>query len=146
MRLSNGIYCVVIVALISASMRLWAHHSFAAEYDGTKPIKLSGTVTKFDMVNPHSWIYVDVKGPDGKIENWAIEAGSPNILMRRGITKDSVKVGQKIVVDGYQSKDGSRRANGRDLTLPDGKKLFLGSQDTGAPYEVQRPGIDTESK
>ena len=98
------------------------------------------------LINPHSWIYVDVKGADGKIENWAIEAGSPNILMRRGITKDTVKAGQKIVVEGYQSKDGSHRANGRDLTLPDGTKLFLGSSGTGAPYEVQRPGVDTEDK
>ena len=124
-----------------------AHHAFAAEFDANKPIHFpEATVTRVQLINPHSWIYVDVKGPDGKIENWAIEAGSPNILLRRGITKDSVKVGQKIVVDGYQSKDGSRRANGRDLTLPDGKKLFLGAENTGAPYEVQRPGIDTESK
>jgi Family of unknown function (DUF6152) len=124
-----------------------AHHAFAAEFDANKPIHFpEATVTKVQLINPHSWIYVDVKGPDGKIENWAIEAGSPNILMRRGITKDSVKVGQRIIVDGYQSKDGSRRANGRDLTLPDGTKLFLGSGNTGAPYEVQRPGIDTESK
>jgi len=98
------------------------------------------------LINPHSWIHVDVKFPDGRTENWAIEAGSPNILMRRGITKDTLKVGQKIVVEGYQSKDGSRRANGRDLTLPDGQKLFLGSSGEGAPYEVQRPGIDTEKK
>ena len=103
-------------------------------------------MTRVQLINPHSWIHVDVKGADGKVENWAIEAGSPNILMRRGITKDTVKVGQKIIVDGYQSKDGSRRANGRDLTLPDGTKLFLGGTDTGAPYEVQRPGIDTEEK
>lgn len=124
-----------------------AHHAFAAEFDANKPIHFpDATVTKVQLINPHSWIYVDVKGADGKIENWAIEAGSPNILMRRGITKDTVKVGQKIVVEGYQSKDGSRRANGRDLTLPDGTKLFLGSGNTGAPYEVQRPGIDTESK
>ena len=117
----------------------------AAEFDSNKPIKFpEAIVTKVMLINPHSWIYVDVKGPDGKVENWAIEAGSPNILMRRGITKDTVKVGQKIVVDGYQSKDGSKRANGRDLTLPDGTKLFLGSSGTGAPYEVQRPGVDTQ--
>jgi hypothetical protein len=87
---------------------------------------------------------VDVKTPDGKTENWAIEAGSPNILLRRGITKDTLKRGDKIVVDGYQSKDGSHRANGRDLTLPDGTQLFLGSSGTGAPYEVARPGVDTQ--
>ena len=116
-------------------------------YTRTVLIKFpDATVTRVQLINPHSWIYVDVKLPDGKVENWAIEAGSPNILMRRGITKDTVKVGQKIVVEGYQAKDGSRRANGRDLTLPDGQKLFLGSSGEGAPYEVQRPGIDTEKK
>src|SRR6185436_7830297 len=124
-----------------------AHHAFAAEFDEKKPVKfLDATVTKIELINPHSWIYVDVKQPDGTVENWAIEAGSPNILLRRGITKDTLKVGQKLVVDGYQSKDGSKRANGRDLTLPDGTKLFLGSSGEGAPYEVQRPGVDTETK
>ena len=124
-----------------------AHHSFAAEFDANRPVKFTeATVTKVMLVNPHSWIYVDVKMPDGKVENWAIEAGSPNILMRRGITKDSLKSGTKIVVDGYQSKDGSRRANGRDLTLPDGQKLFVGGSGTGAPYELQRPGVDTVAK
>jgi hypothetical protein len=124
-----------------------AHHAFAAEFDANKPIKFTGaTVTKVQLVNPHSWIFVDVKNADGKVENWAIEAGSPNILMRRGITKDTVKVGDKINVEGYQSKDGTHRANGRDLTLPNGQQLFLGSSAPGeaAPYEVQRPGIDTK--
>jgi hypothetical protein len=123
-----------------------AHHAFAAEFDANKPVHFAeATVTKVSLINPHSWIYVDVKTPDGKVENWAIEAGSPNILMRRGITKDTVKVGQKIVIDGYQAKDGSRRANGRDLTLPTGEKLFLGSSGgEGAPYEVQRPGVDVK--
>jgi len=135
------------IALLLPQATLWAHHAFSAEFDSNRPIHFAdATVTKVQLINPHSWIYVDVKGADGKVENWAIEAGSPNILMRRGITKDSVKVGQKIVVDGYQSKDGSHRANGRDLTLPDGSKLFLGSSGTGAPYEVQRPGVDTEEK
>ena len=93
----------------------------------------------------HSWIHVDVKMPDGKVENWAIEAGSPNILLRRGITRETVKKGDKIVVDGYQAKDGSHRANGRNLTLPNGQQLFLGSSGgEGAPYEVQRPGVDVK--
>src|ERR1051325_11464264 len=131
------------MALFLFQARLSAHHAFAAEFDEKKPVKfLDATVTKVMLINPHSWIYVDVKMPDGKVENWAIEAGSPNILMRRGITKDTIKAGQKIVVDGYQSKDGSHRVNGRDLTLPSGEKLFLGSSGTGAPYEVQRPGVD----
>jgi hypothetical protein len=133
------------ISLLVSRMPLSAHHAFAAEFDEKKPVKfLDATVTRVQLINPHSWIYVDVKQPDGKIENWAIEAGSPNILLRRGITKDTLKVGQKLVVDGYQSKDGSKRANGRDLTLPDGTKLFLGSSGDGAPYEVQRPGIDTQ--
>jgi hypothetical protein len=121
-----------------------AHHAFSAEFDANKPVKFKATVTRVQLINPHSWIFVDVKGPDGKVENWAIEAGSPNILMRRGITKETVKVGAEIMVDGYQAKDGSKRANGRDLTLPDGTKLFLGSSGIGAPYEVQRPGVDTQ--
>jgi len=132
-------------ALVLSQTPVWAHHAFSAEFDGNKPIKFTNaTVTKVELINPHSWIHVDVKMPDGKIENWAIEAGSPNILLRRGITKTTLKIGDKIVVDGYQSKDGSHRANGRDLTLPNGQQLFLGSSGTGAPYEVQRPGVDTE--
>lgn len=140
-----GVFVAVGMAVLVSQPGVRAHHAFAAEFDANKPVKFTdATVTRVMLINPHSWIYVDVKGPDGKVENWAIEAGSPNILMRRGITKDSVKVGQKIVVEGYQSKDGSKRANGRDLTMPDGTKLFLGSSGTGAPYEVQRPGVDTQ--
>jgi len=121
-----------------------AHHAFAAEFDGDKPVQFTATVTKLALVNPHTWIYVDVKKADGTVEPWAIEAGSPNVLLRRGITRDVVKPGLQIVVDGYQAKDGTRRANGRNLTLPDGRQLFLGSSGTGAPYEVQRPGVDTD--
>jgi len=133
------------IALLLSPPHMQAHHAFAAEFDEKKPVHfLDATVTKVQLINPHSWIYVDVKGADGTVENWAIEAGSPNILMRRGITKDTLKVGQKIIVDGYQSKDGSHRANGRDLKLPNGQQLFLGSSGPGegAPYEVQRPGVD----
>ncbi len=141
-----GAAFVGLTLLVSVSP-VWAHHAFAAEFDDKKPVKfLDATVTKVMLINPHSWIYVDVKQADGSVENWAIEAGSPNILLRRGITRDTLKPGQKIVVDGYQAKDGSHRANGRDLTLPNGQKLFLGSSagGEGAPYEVQRPGVDTK--
>src|SRR5579863_3546870 len=134
------------VVLFLSPSQVSAHHAFAAEFDSKKPLHFEdATVTKVQLINPHSWIYVDVKTADGKVENWAIEAGSPNILLRRGITKDTLKVGDKIVVDGYQSKDGSHRANGRDLKLPNGQQLFLGSSGPdGAPYEVQRPGVDVK--
>ena len=146
-QLTVGAVVGAAIALLLGQSLLQAHHSFAAEFDANKPIKFQeATVTKVMLVNPHSWIYVDVKMPDGTVQNWGIEAGSPNILMRRGITLNSLKAGTKIVVDGYQSKDGSHRANGRDLTLPNGQKLFLGSSGTGAPYEVQRPGVDTVTK
>ena len=147
MRFKLPVVAAAAVAILLCQAPVRAHHAFAAEFDGNKPVHFpDATVTRVQLINPHSWIYVDVKQPDGTVQNWAIEAGSPNILLRRGITKDTLKVGQKLVVDGYQSKDGSKRANGRDLTLPDGTKLFLGSSGEGAPYEVQRPGIDTEKK
>src|SRR5215470_12072839 len=95
-----------------------AHHAFSAEFDANKPVKLQGTVTKMDWVNPHAWIYIDVKKPDGTVEKWMVEAGTPNTLLRRGFTKESLATGTEITVDGYQAKDGSLRANGRDLTLP----------------------------
>jgi hypothetical protein len=113
-----------------------AHHAFAAEFDAKKPIIFSGTVTKMEWTNPHCWIHVDVKMPNGTVENWAFEAGTPNVLFRRGFTKQSLLPGTEVTVDGYQAKDGSRRANGRDLTYADGRKMFLGSSGTGAPYEL----------
>ena len=120
--------------LLSAAPVL-AHHAFAAEFDAKKPVNLRGTISKMEWINPHAWIHMDVKGPDGKVVEWMIEAGTPNTLFRRGFTKDSLATGTEIVVDGYQAKDGSNRANGRDVTLPDGRKLFLGSSGTGAPYD-----------
>ena len=113
-----------------------AHHAFAAEFDANKPVKFEGTVTSMQWINPHVWLHMDVKKPDGKVESWAFEAGTPNVLFRRGFTKNSLLPGTKIVIDGYQAKDGSRRANGRDITFPDGKKMFMGSSGTGAPYEL----------
>jgi Family of unknown function (DUF6152) len=114
-----------------------AHHAFAAEFDANKPVNFKGTITKMEWVNPHSWLHVEVKQPDGTVVNWAIEGGTPNVLFRRGFTKETLMPGTEVVIDGYQAKDGSHRANGRDLTLPDGRQLFLGSSGTGAPYELQ---------
>jgi Family of unknown function (DUF6152) len=127
---------VVGLFLVGAAVSLRAHHAFAAEFDSAKPVKFKGTVTKMEWLNPHVWLHIDVKEPDGKVENWAFEAGTPNVLFRRGFTKTSLLPGTEVVVDGYQAKDGTKRANGRDLTFPDGRKLFLGSSGTGAPYEL----------
>jgi len=134
------IFRVIVGAalLVAAGVPVLAHHSFAAEFDSSKPVKIKGTVVEVDWINPHSWIHIDATGPDGKVERWAIEGGAPNALLRRGWTKNSVPVGVEIIVEGFQAKDGSFRANGRDITFPDGKKLFIGSEGTGAPDE--KPG------
>ena len=131
---------IVIAAagLLLNAAQVYAHHAFAADFDAKRPVKLRGTVTKMEWINPHAWIHVDVKSPDGKVINWMIEAGTPNTLFRRGFTKDSLASGTEILVDGYQAKDGSNKANGRDITFPDGKKLFLGSSGTGAPYDEKK--------
>ena len=120
-----------------------AHHAFAAEFDADRPVEFTGTVTQVEWVNPHVWIHIDVTLDNGAVENWAFEAGTPNVLFRRGFTRDSLLPGTDIMVDGYQAKDGTNRANGRDITFVDGTKMFLGSSGTGAPYELARPGIDT---
>ena len=112
-----------------------AHHSFAAEFDAKKPVHLKGTVTKMEWINPHSWIHIDVKKDDGTVEHWMVEGGAPNALLRRGWNKNSLPAGTEIIVDGFQAKDGATRANGRDITFPDGKKMFIGSSGTGAPDE-----------
>ena len=110
-----------------------AHHAFAAEYDANKPVKFTCTATKMEWINPHAWIHVDVTKPDGSVEQWMIEFGTPNTLLRRGFTKESLKPGTVITVDGYQSEDGSLRANGRNVTLPNGKTLFAGTANPDAP-------------
>ena len=116
-----------------------AHHAFGAEFDANKPILLEGTVTEMEWINPHAWIHLDVTLPDGSVEKWMVEGGPPNSLVRRGFTKNSLLPGTVIVVDGYQAIDGSKRANGRNLTLPDGTHLFMGSSGTGAPLDGADP-------
>jgi len=120
---------VGIASLLIAAAPVWAHHAFAAEFDAQKPVKLKGTVAKVELINPHSWIHMDVKDADGKVTRWMVEGGSPNALFRRGVTKDALPQGTEISVDGYQAKDGSNRANGRDITFADGRKLFVGGSN-----------------
>jgi len=116
-------------SLLLAAAPMWAHHAFAAEFDAQRPVKLKGTVVKVEFINPHSWIHMDVKDADGKVTRWMVEGGSPNALLRRGVNKDALPQGTEILVDGYQAKDGSNRANGRDITFADGKKLFVGGSN-----------------
>ena len=121
-------------ALLLAAAPVWAHHAFAAEFDADKPIKFKATVTKMEWINPHAWIHIDVKGEDGKVTPWMIEAAAPNALLRRGWTKKDLLPGTEINVEGFQAKDGANRANGSVITFTDGKKLFVGSSagDPGA--------------
>jgi hypothetical protein len=118
-----------------AGAPLVAHHAFSAEFNPNAPVKLQGPITKVELINPHAWIHMKVTKPDGKVEEWAVEGGTPNTLQRRGITRDTVAVGTVIVVNGYQAKDGTLRANGRNITFPDGRTLFMGSSGTGAPKD-----------
>ena len=133
--MSRYLFGGILAAVMLAAGSVQAHHSFAAEFDAKKPVKLRGTVTKMEWINPHSWIHIDVKTPDGKVEQWMVEGGAPNALLRRGWNKNSLLPGTEIFVEGFQAKDGAMRANGRDITFPDGKKLFVGSSGTGAPDE-----------
>jgi hypothetical protein len=128
---------LVGIGLLGATGPLLAHHAFSAEFDANRPVVLRGTVTKTEWINPHSWIHISVKGTDGKVVSWAIECGAPKSLLRRGLNKNSIPVGTELVIDGFQAKDGSSTANARDITLPDGKKFFVGSSGTGAPYEKE---------
>lgn len=132
MKSKSALLLVGMMMMVTAA---WAHHSFAAEYDSAKPVTLKGTVTKMEWMNPHARFYVDVKDESGKVTNWELELGSPNGLMRRGWTRNSLKPGDSVIVEGYLAKDGSSLANARNVTLADGRKIFAGSSDDGGPQK-----------
>ena len=129
--------------LIACAAPAIAHHSFAAEFDAKQPVTLKGTVTRMEWINPHSWIHIAVPDKDGTMQKWMVEGGTPNTLIRNGLTRDSLQVGTEIIVRGYQSKDEfcepACKANGRDITFTDGRKIFMGSSGTGAPKDGSDP-------
>ena len=126
-------YATIFIMMAAASVG--AHHAFTAEFDGNQPVTLKGTVSQVEWINPHSWVYIDVKDADGKLTPWKIECGAPNQLLRRGWNKNSIPVGAEVVVEGYRAKNGSNTANAKDIVTPDGKRFFVGSSGTGAPFE-----------
>ena len=136
-KLIGGVAVGLLLTL--ATVPVVAHHAFSAEFDANRPLVLTGEVTRVEWINPHAWIHIDVTRDDGTMESWMIEGGTPNTLFRRGFSRDSLVAGTEIVVDGYQAKDGTNKANGRDLTFPDGQKLFMGSSGTGAPRDGSDP-------
>jgi len=128
-----------LLLLATMAREAAAHHSFAAEFDANNPVTLKGTITRMEWINPHSWLHIDVKNADGTTTPWMIEGATPNTLLRRGFTRDAVKAGTEITIVGFRAKNGANRANGRDLVLADGSRLFMGSPGTGAPEEGSAP-------
>ena len=124
---------------VAAASQANAHHSFAAEFDANQPVELHGTITKMEWINPHSWLHINVKNADGSTVEWMIEGATPNTLLRRGFTREAVKAGTEITIIGFRAKNGANRANGRDLILPDGSRLFMSSSGTGAPGDSEAP-------
>ena len=133
------ILMLAVAIVVCAGRTAPAHHAFAAEFDAKKPVKLRGVVSQVEWINPHAWIHMEHTTAAGKKETWMVEGGTPNTLFRRGVTKNSLPIGTALVVDGYQAKDGTLKANGRDITFPDGRELFIGSTGTGAPGDPQPP-------
>ena len=128
-----------VMAFCTPMQLVNAHHAFALEFDATKPVKLRGKITKMEWVNPHAWMHLRVTSEEGEVQDWMIEAGPPGALVRRGWTRASVRPGTEVLVEGYQATDGAHRANGRDVTFPDGRRLFAGSSGTGAPLDGADP-------
>ena len=133
MRLTIRLAIAALAVLAIGGTSARAHHSFAAEYDANQPITLQGQIARIDLVNPHAWLYLEVKDADGKVVRWNIEMGAPNNLIRRGVTKATLPIGERVTVDGYRAKDGSTTVNGRQIKMSDGRTLFTGSSNTGAP-------------
>lgn len=139
MRTNSYIVTVsIVITLILTAIPARAHHAFSSEFDADNPVNLEGSVTKLEWVNPHAWIHMDVKGPNGKVETWMIETGSPNVLLRRGFNKSMLEIGTVVRVRGFAAKGGSHKANGGEMTLPDGRVLLIGSTGTGAPSDEKK--------
>ena len=140
--MQKNIHAMVVAVgfgLLLSGASVLAHHAFSAEFDANKPVRLQGKITKMEWINPHAWMHLDVEKEDGTVESWMIEAGPPGALVRRGWSRDSVVPGTVVLVEGYQAIDGAFRANGRDVTFPDGRRLFAGSSGTGAPLDGADP-------